>query len=114
MQKLIRTIACSMAGIMLTGCGRRVITNEADEITDASWSVCEGDISAALSFCGDCAKLSIKSGDEETSIEGLCVIGDSTLIILDESDKYTFDYRLTGSTLTLVSGKDSVTLTKER
>ena len=112
MKMMALCTACAAA--LLCGCGSYECRSEADEITSAAWSVSEGDVSASLTFSGDCASLRIDSGSEHDELEGLCVIGDGVLIILDESDKFEFSYRLTGNTLTLGCGKDSVTLAKEK
>ena len=97
-------IACTAALLFptLCGCGQRVMRCTADEVKNASWE-CRNENSsfALLVFDGDYAVMTLESGDEKTVIEGLCVADDNTLIILDDINKYSFEYVVAGKTLTL-------------
>ncbi len=84
-----------------SGC-EKVIKSTSDEIKGHAWSAAEGTVTSHLDFDGDTARLTVSSNDESTSIEGLCVIDDSRLMILGEHDEYIFEYKLAGKTMTLI------------
>ncbi len=88
--------------LLLCGCGAAVINCNADEIKASSWDyTAENGMYAQLDFDEDRAIFTINNEDQSAIIDGLCVIDEKTLIILGTDDKYCFDYKLSGSTMTL-------------
>ena len=100
MKAALLSALCVLA-VLFSGC-TDVIASDADEIKSRRWEYSDGvSISSTLTFKGDEAFLTVRSGGEEVTISGLCVFGDEDLVILDALDEFVFGYRLDGKTLTL-------------
>ncbi|MDE7390107.1 MAG: hypothetical protein K2M82_04110 [Lachnospiraceae bacterium] len=87
-----------------TGCGKKVINCEFDELKKYAWSYSgEYGTECKLSFDNDTAMLTVTSGSESTVIKGVTVSNDNTIIILDENLKkeFVFTYTLGGVKVTL-------------
>lgn len=101
---------------LLCGCGRTVINTEADEIKLYSWEYTgKQTLAAELSFENDSAALTIENNGEHCVIEGLCVFGDQTFIIVDNTlkNKFVFGYTLSGKTLVLDYDGSTVSFDKK-
>ncbi|MBQ3692159.1 MAG: hypothetical protein II931_02420 [Clostridia bacterium] len=99
------------------GCGKTVINCEADEIKLYSWEYSgEQGLVSRLEFKEDNAVLTIVSGDERCEINGLCVFGEGSFVIIDNSLKreFPFKYTLSGKELNIEYNGDSISFEKIR
>ena len=79
-------------------------SGESYELTSESWhGVLKGGAEVSLSFSDNTAKLTLKSGEDEITIDGLYVIDENSFIIFNQEFKqsYNFDYTVSGDKLTL-------------
>ncbi|MBQ3969131.1 MAG: hypothetical protein II685_01450 [Clostridia bacterium] len=101
--------------MVLCSCGQAVINSESDEIRLYSWEYA-GDygIKANLSFENDNAVLTVRSKDEYCEISGLCVFGEDSFVIIDNSLKkeYFFGYTLSGLGLELTYNENRIKFKK--
>ena len=91
-------ISCSA----MYGCGKRTVNTEADEIILYSWDyIGEEEITGQLSFNENKAALVVENGDERCKVEGLCIFGNESFVIVDKTLKqeFLFNYRLSGKYL---------------
>ena len=101
--------------LTLTSCGKQVINCNADEIKLFSWSFNgEQGLSANLEFENDNAVLTIDNNDKHCTIGGLCIIGENSLLIADNSlqKDFLFDYKLSGTELTLFYDEKEINFKK--
>ncbi len=99
----------------LCGCGSTVINNEADEIKLYSWEYTgEQGIFSELSFENDNAVLTIDRDGEHCEINGLCVFGEQSFVIIDNTlkNKFVFIYTLSGKYLRLEYNGSSIEFEK--
>ncbi|MBQ1388722.1 MAG: hypothetical protein IIY78_03755 [Clostridia bacterium] len=87
----------------------RLILSDQDEIYMSSWKSDDGCVFAELKFDGDTANLTLTSKDISDVISGLAIVENGQFMIFDDSSKYQFDYKLTGSTLTLEAYNNKIT-----
>ncbi len=86
-----------------------------NELTSKCWSAeLEGGAQAELSFNGDTAALSLKSGEETAKIEGRYIADDKTLVIFmpEIAQNYTFEYTPKGNTLELKYNGNAITMSE--
>ena len=79
-------------------------SGESYELTSENWhGVLKGGAEVSLSFSDNTAKLTLKSGEDEITIDGLYVIDENSFIIFNQEFKqsYNFDYTVSGDKLTL-------------
>ena len=101
--------------IVLGGCGKTVINCEADEIKLYSWEYLgEQGLVSTLEFADDNAVLKINNKDVQCEINGLCVFGEDSFVIIDNSLKkeFPFKYTLSGTELSLEYNGDSINFAK--
>lgn len=101
--------------ILLSGCGKRIIDDTADEVVTNSWKY-NGDygLNAELSFDENLAMLTIENEKEHCQINGLSIIDEKNLIIIDNKLKkeFLFNYELTGISLKLYYNGDCIEFSK--
>lgn len=101
--------------IFLTSCGKKIIVDTPDEIVTNSWEYYgEYGLTADLSFNENMAMLTIDNEGEHCQINGLCIIDEKTLIIIDNKFKkeFLFNYELTGTSLKLDYEGESIEFSK--
>ena len=102
MKKFFAVFVCI---ICFTFCSCTADTSgESDELTSENWhGVLKGGAEVILSFSDNTAKLTLKSGEDEITIDGLYVIDENSFIIFNQEFKqnYNFDYTVSGDKLTL-------------
>lgn len=90
--------------VLFSGCGKTVINCDADEIKLYKWEYSgEQGLVSTLEFEEDNAVLTVKNGDEYCKIDGLCVFGENSFVIIDNIIKreFPFKYELSGTELNL-------------
>lgn len=102
MKKLFVFILCV---ICLTLCSCTADTlGQSYELTSEKWhGELKGGAEVSLEFDDNTAKLTLKSGEDEITINGLYAIDESCFIIFNQEFKqsYSFNYTVNGSKLVL-------------
>lgn len=115
-RKSIIALTFILIAVFMCGCTTTVINNESDEIKLYSWKyIGEQGLVANLSFENDNAALTVESSGEHCKIEGLCVFGEQSFVIVDNTlkKKFIFNYTLSGKNLELQYNDSLITFDKE-
>lgn len=114
MKKFLVPIICAVC-IVFCSCTADT-SGEIYEITSEKWyGKLDGGAEVSLEFSDKTAQLTLKSGEDKITINGLYVVDDSSFVIFNEEFKqsYIFNYTVNGSKLMLDYCSNQIEIEKQ-
>ena len=114
MKKAVTVLIILMCFFCFSACKEK-INSASDEMRMHGWRLTgEYGLEAEIRFYDENAALTVTNHDESCVIDGLCIITDDALVIIDNElhKEYSFEYTLSGTSLTLITDGETAVFEK--